>query len=111
VAIDVNEQWKTWQAARQSAGATGQEPVGEIREIAGLTQVILKASVRLPDRTKLYAAPIGDNGAAQPAGSKRVDLTDDEILDVFVQTKGETQKEYMVNVARALLARASAKGE
>jgi hypothetical protein len=141
-----------WQAARQSAGATGQEPVGVIErdEVNGWHMNALVDWEKIGVGTKLYAAPIGDNGAnevcsgcdgekgylvdglpytctqcdgkgtaPQPAESKRVELTDEEIghlrlIVAFCETLSSIEiGSYAYDALCALrlfLARASAKG-
>jgi hypothetical protein len=129
---------------RQSAGATGQEPVGVAGTMPGtgdgFTMACFKAS-DVPLGTKLYAAPIGDNGAnevcsgcdgekgylvdglpytctqcdgkgtaPQPAESKRVELTDEELKRIY-RLANRLTIELFVTTARAMLARASTKGE
>jgi hypothetical protein len=87
-------------------------PIGDNVANGAIQQLADKQRPLDPEFAKVLNENLEDlYSGAQPAESKRAELTDDEILDVFVQTKGATQKEYMVNVARALLARASAKGE
>ena len=46
-----------------AAGASEGQAVGEIREIDGFTQVVLKAKAKLPDRTKLYTHPSAEIAA------------------------------------------------
>lgn len=132
-------------AAIESAGATGQEPVGVIErdEVNGWHMNALVDWEKIGVGTKLYAAPIGDNGAfvvperrrgetfaewakrayeqnaSQPAESKRVELTDEEIghlrlIVSFCETLSSIERgSYADDALRALrlfLARASAKG-
>jgi hypothetical protein len=143
-------------AAMESAGATDQEPVGIIErdEINGWHMNALIDWEKIGLGTKLYAAPIGDNGAsgyiqysdelmprtpgekaaflegieegrmravrdAQPAESARVELTGEEIDAVWDSIPWKdlnvASPEHVSilrrRFARALLARASAKGE
>ena len=132
-------------AARQSAGATGEEPVGTLsihrfRKIDSMVNHDFEYYGSLPDGTyRVYVAPIGDNGVkashdviwpepgdtdtvsfdAQPAESKRVELTDEEIghlrlIVSFCETLSSIERgSYADDALRALrlfLARASAKG-
>jgi len=134
-----------WIAARQSAGATGEEPVGTLsihrfRKIDSMVNHDFEYYGSLPDGTyRVYVAPIGDNGVkashdviwpepgdtdtvsfdAQPAESKRVELTDEEIghlrlIVSFCETLSSIERgSYADDALRALrlfLARASAKG-
>jgi hypothetical protein len=136
-------------AARQSAGATGQEAVATAESWTNGSyhrNYKLTWHKNVEAGTKLYAAPIGDNGTkakqqivdyctqgencvcggdlpqvragcyewvSQPAESKRVELTDAEIAEI---AKGVCDAmafwwaDEIVAFARALLARASAKG-
>jgi hypothetical protein len=184
------EVWNAaWQAARQSAGATGQEPVASMDDLSMLIRQLVHAlrkaapdnalAERAMDYLKrkglqgspLRAAPVGDNGAKrivswlrananaenepkaraafieahnaalkicescdgegmigshacpdcpQPADSKRVELTDDELghlrlIVAFCETLRSIERgSYADDALRALrlfLARASAKGE
>lgn len=56
--------WMAWQAARQSAGATGQEHIGEAvhDEELGKFWEIKQDATNFPIGTKLYAATTRDNG-------------------------------------------------
>jgi hypothetical protein len=135
-----------WQAARQSAGATGQAPVGVAGTMPGtgdgFTMACFKAS-DVPLGTKLYAAPIGDNGTkeccqckgcgdndaapghcvrcngtgveptSQPAERKRAELSAQDIISAWREAgfaEWDFRSEHY-DFARALLARAAAKGE
>jgi hypothetical protein len=154
----IREEWENFacdenveQAARQSAGATGQDaiyqvsmhPNGPWQDISKSTYDILVESDACPDVRIVYAAPIGDNGAfvvperrrgetfaewakrayeqnaSQPAESKRVELTDEEIghlrlIVAFCETLSSIEiGSYAYDALCALrlfLARASAKG-
>lgn len=123
-------------AAIESAGATGQEPVGVIErdEINGWHMNALIDWEKIGLGTKLYAAPIDDNGAkahefmatrtasgpelhaalaaSQPVESKRVELTDDALDELFdLALRSTCSRDRFKARAIELLARASAKGE
>lgn len=111
-----------WIAGRPSAGATGQEPVAWFTDdhLSDKSATTWDRSVADRWRAKgwtvgalCYAAPTGDNGASQPAESKRVELTraQREALERAVADTAARGHIWASRSISELLARAQAKGE